>query len=75
MTSQQLKDGDSRILKKGAEFRPLSYSVAEFNELSDQADELKDIIFYLWICFQEGKRYADFFNIDADGTVRRKTKV
>ncbi|MCM3903661.1 MAG: hypothetical protein ND866_18325 [Pyrinomonadaceae bacterium] len=43
--------------KKGSEFRPLKYSVAEFNELSAEADELTNAIGRIKGCLIQGKRY------------------
>jgi hypothetical protein len=60
---------------EGTEFRSLSYSATDFDELSAKADELADIINRMCCCLTIDCRFTNNFNVDPDKTVRRVPKL
>jgi hypothetical protein len=58
---------------KGPDFRPLTYTAAEFDKLSAQADELVKLVDRLWGAVQmktlKGSALTQNFVVDTDGTV------
>ena len=61
--------------KRGAEFQPREYSVAEFDELSEHADEIAAIIERMGGCIGTNKSFVRNFHIEKDGTVRLPRKT
>jgi hypothetical protein len=59
---------------KGAEFRPRSYTKADFDQLSEKADELSKLVNRLWVTatmkITKNSTFTSNFVRDADGTVR-----
>jgi hypothetical protein len=68
---------DSWKFKKtgtGAKYKPRKGSVDEFNTLSNEADELAEIIFRISACLGINKPFSKSFQVEEDGTVRLPKK-
>jgi len=55
---------------KGVEFRGLDYTAADFDSLSEQADELATLINRLVGCLFLSRPFVENFILESDGTVR-----
>ena len=55
--------------KRGASAKIPKYGVSDFEALSEDCDDLRKLVFHIWICMLEGFRISKFLQINEDSKV------